>query len=149
MRTTGLWGCSSIVAMGLLLAGSADAAMASQRVRSGACMREGWKLAGETPVRTGPRIPQPKKIRDVPTKYPELPPRTRAFAGGWMGEFLLSTQGRVLEVWTIQEVRFRPPFPPFNQAIVDAIKQWEFEPLMIEGRPVPVCTTVTVAIDWS
>jgi hypothetical protein len=43
-----------------------------------------------------------------------------------MGEFLLDTQGNVVKVWTIREVRLIPPFPPLNQAIVDAIRQWQF-----------------------
>jgi hypothetical protein len=41
------------------------------------------------------------------------------------------------KVWTIRAVKFTPPFPQFNHAIVDAIKQWRFEPLMVERRPVP------------
>jgi len=61
-----------------------------------------------------------------------------------MGEFLLDTQGKVLKVWTLREVGLSPPFPLFNEAIVDAIPQWQFEPLIVEGQSVPACTTVTV-----
>jgi hypothetical protein len=66
-----------------------------------------------------------------------------------VGEFLLDTKGKVVKVWTIREALLSPPFQPFNQAIVDAIRQWQFEPLIVAGAPVPACTTVTVIIDWS
>jgi len=39
-------------------------------------------------------------------------------------------------------------FPAFNRAIVDAIRLWEFEPLLINGRATPACSTVTVTIDF-
>jgi len=34
-----------------------------------------------------------------------------------------------------------------NDAIVNAIRQWKFEPPIIEKVPVPVCLTVTVNIN--
>jgi outer membrane biosynthesis protein TonB len=88
----------------------------------------------------------PKKIRDVRPAYPELPPQTRA-SGIWIGDVLLDTKGKVSQVWAIREVQFTPPFPAFNRAIVDAIRQWEFEPLVFGKTPMPVCMTVTVHID--
>jgi hypothetical protein len=51
-------------------------------------------------------------------------------------------------VWPIREVEFKPPFPVFNSAITGTIQQCEFEPLFIQGKPVPVCLTVAVNIDW-
>jgi outer membrane biosynthesis protein TonB len=66
-----------------------------------------------------------------------------------MGEVLLDVRGKVAEVWTIHEADLSPPFPAFNQAIVDAIRRWEFEPLMVNERATSACTTVTVMINWS
>ena len=34
--------------------------------------------------------------------------------------------------------------PPLDQAAVDAVRQWEFTPTLLNGAPVPVVMTVTV-----
>jgi hypothetical protein len=103
---------------------------------------------GIAPTRIGNGVTMPKKVRHVNPNYPEWRPGTLG-SGFWMGEFLVGTDGAVAHVWTIRAVKFTPPCPQFNHAIVDAIKQWRFEPLMVERRPVPFCTTVTVQINWS
>jgi hypothetical protein len=89
----------------------------------------------------------PKKLRDVPPKYPELPPGTVG-SGVWVGEVLINNTGKVAHVWPIREVTFVPPFPAFNNAITDAMQQWEFDPLLTEGKPTTFCMTVTVNINW-
>ena len=115
--------------------------------RSGVCEREAEKLVGQKAVRIGPSARAPKKIRHVPPKYPELPPGTVG-SGGWLGEVLITTAGKVAHVWSIREVKFVPPFPAFNNAVTDALKQWEFEPLLVQGKPTAFCMTVTVNINW-
>jgi outer membrane biosynthesis protein TonB len=45
-------------------------------------------------------------------------------------------------------VKFVAPFPAFNNAITDAMQQWEFEPLLVQGKPAAFCMTVTVNINW-
>jgi TonB family protein len=68
-------------------------------------------------------------------------------SGAWVGEVLIDESGKVERVWTIREVKWKPPFPAFNQANVDAIRQWRFEPLIVEGKAVPFCMTVSATID--
>ena len=114
---------------------------------SGVCEREAEKLVGQKAVRIGRSVRAPKKLRDVPPTYPELPPGTQA-SGVWLGEMLINNSGKIARVWTLREVRFVPPFPAFNNAITDAIQQWEFEPLLVQGKAMPVCTTVTININW-
>jgi protein TonB len=111
------------------------------------CEREAEKLLGQKAVRVGRSIRAPKKLRDVPPKYPQLPPGTRG-SGVWLGEVLIGSSGKIARVWALREVRFVPPFPPFNNAITDAIRQWEFEPVLVQGKAMPVCVTVTVNINW-
>jgi hypothetical protein len=148
MRTAaGLWVCSCVVALGLRGAALGYQARGTDLARAGVCVRQGSEIVGVIPVRIDRRLRQPKKVRNVAPNYPELPPRTRG-SGSWMGELLLSAEGKVVKVWAVREVWFSPPFPSFNQAIVAAIGQWEFEPLVLDSRPVPACTTVTVTIDW-
>ena len=115
--------------------------------RPGVCEREAEKLVGQTAVRIGRSVRAPKKLRDVPPKYPELPPGTVG-SGMWLGEVLINNAGKVAHVWPIREVRFVPPFHAFNDAITDAIRQWEFEPLVVQRKAMPVCMTVTVNINW-
>ena len=117
-------------------------------VKTGICETEAPKLAGRSALRVGKGVPQPRKIRHVNPKYPEVPSGTVG-RGPWAGEILIGTDGSVLRVWTIREIRFAPTFPAFNQAIVDAIKQWQFESPKVEGRSTPLCTTVTMTVDWS
>ena len=115
--------------------------------RPGVCDREAEKLVGQKAVRIGGSVRAPRKLRDVPPKYPEQPPGTVG-SGIWLGEALISNTGRVAHVWPIREVKFVPPFPAFNNAIADAMKQWEFEPLLVQGKPAAFCMTVTVNINW-
>jgi hypothetical protein len=115
--------------------------------RPGVCEREAEKLVGQKAVQIGRSVRAPKKLRDVPPKYPELPPGTVG-SGVWLGEVLINNTGKVAHVWPIREVKFVAPFPAFNNAITDAMQQWEFEPLLVQGKPAAFCMTVTVNINW-
>jgi hypothetical protein len=115
--------------------------------RPGVCEREAEKLVGQKAVRIGGSVRTPKKLRDVPPKYPVPPPGTVG-SGVWSGEVLINRTGKVAHVWPIREVKFVPGFPAFNNAITDAIQQWEFEPLVDQGKPSAFCMTVTVNINW-
>jgi outer membrane biosynthesis protein TonB len=117
----------------------------SELSRYGVCQREGVKIVGRTPARVAKGIRAPRKLRDAKPQYPELPPNTIG-SGMWIGEVLLDTNGKVARVWAVREVQFTPPSPLFNQAIVDAIQQWEFA--VVKDKATPLCMTVTVNINW-
>lgn len=141
-----------VVAVGFMFAASTARALLRAQDRnsyaSGTCEREGQHLTGAAPVvvrKSGPRV---KKVRNVPPKYPDLPSGTVG-SGPWAGEILVGLDGSVVRVWTIREVQFKPPFQPFNHAIVEAIQQWRFEPFRVRTRATPVCLPVTITIDWS
>lgn len=141
-----------LVAVSLIIA----APTASQLVRaqdqnrfaSGICEREGPSLVGVAHVVVGKNGPTIRKVRNVPPKYPELPVGTTVRIGPWVGEILIGVDGSVVRVWTIRDVRFKPPFPPFNRAIVDAIQQWKFEPYRVRTQATPVCLPVTITVDF-
>jgi hypothetical protein len=115
--------------------------------RSGVCEREAEKLLGQKAVRIGRSARAPKKLRHDPPNYPELPPGTQA-SGVWLGEILIDNSGQIARVWALREVRFVPPFPAFNNAIADAIQQWQFEPLLVQGKATPACMIVTINRNW-
>lgn len=138
----------AVVAIVLEGHSAAPEALPSPQIRFGVCQREVEKLVGERPVHVAGKIRPPKKLHDVHPKYPKLPPGATG-AGMWAGEALIDTKGNVARVWSIRKVEITPPFPAFNKAIVDAIRQWHFEPVRVDGKAVPVCMTVTVNINWS
>jgi hypothetical protein len=113
----------------------------------GACEREAEGLVGQKPARIGGSARPPKKLRSVPPAYPELPAGTVG-RGVWLGEVLIDKAGRVAHVWPIREVKLVPPFPAFNDAIVEAMRQQEYEPLLVRGTATPFCITVAVNINW-
>ena len=111
----------------------------------GVCLRDGAKLVGAQPVQVGTKLRAPKKTRHVAPEFPELPPGTTV-GGLWVGEALIDQRGKIANVWAIRPLLVRPAFPPVNEAIVSALRQWEFEPSMVQKVAVPVCLTVTVNI---
>jgi hypothetical protein len=139
----------SRVGLTVLACALATGVSAADLPQPGVCMREGAKLAGMPPVQGGKGVRQPKKIHHVFPKYPDVPPTTVIKRGPWMGELLVDRQGLVMQVWTTREMVFNPPFPAFNRAIVDALRQSKFEPAVVQRERVPVCMTVTHIVDFS
>jgi hypothetical protein len=114
------------------------------------CDLEAEKIVGERPFRIDKNTGSPRKTRSVAPNYPRLPKGTTVrIARAWSGDVLIDTTGHVVRVWTIREVAFTPPFPAFNDAIVDAIRQWKFEPYLLAAKPVPVCMAVSMNINWA
>jgi hypothetical protein len=111
-------------------------------------MREGPKLTSKPITKIAGRIRLPRKTRNVQPRYPALPEGTTG-SGGWAGEFLIDTDGKVVAVWATSEPHLEPQFPAFADAIVHAIRQWRFEPLIVSGEGVPACASVSISIHWS
>ena len=137
-----------LLSLAEICSGTVAVAQARSDARAGICQREGAAIVGVVPVRVGKTVRTPKKTHDVAPRFPALPEGTRG-SGIWAGEVLLDAKGHVARVWATREVTLTPAFPPFNQAVVDAIRAWQFEPVPVKGKPMPACMTVTVTIDWS
>jgi len=138
---------SCALALVLLMALSHSVVLGVETQKVGVCAREGAAVVGRKPLATMKGMRALKKLRDVKPAYPELPEGTQG-SGVWVGEVLVAANGKVARIWPLREVQFSPPFPRFNQAIVSAIDQWEFEPALVNGEPTPVCVTTTVNINW-
>jgi hypothetical protein len=139
------------LALALLLAVSStvqDGGVVTSKAppKPGVCLSQGAPLVGAQPVQVGKKLRAPKKIRHVNPAFPELPSGTTV-GGLWVGEALIDQQGKIARVWPTRPLIVRPAIPPLNEAIVNAIQQWEFEPALAEKVPVPVCMTVTVHIN--
>jgi protein TonB len=92
------------------------------------------------PVRVGGQIKAPTQIKKVQPVYP-----AEAQAGKVQGivimEAIIGVDGRVTDVKVLRSV------PLLDQAAVDAVKQWEYTPTLLNGAPVPVIMTVTVTFN--
>ena len=89
------------------------------------------------PVRVGGLIRTPKLVWRVAPRYPELAVASRASAIVVV-EATVGTDGRV------QDVKILRGHPLFDEVAVDAVRQWRYQPLLLNGIPVPFIATVTV-----
>jgi TonB family protein len=94
-------------------------------------------LRGPAPVRVGGNIAPPQKIRHVVPVYPDDALSARV-AGVVILEVNIGTDGYVTGSRVLRGV------PMLNDAALDAVKQWQYEPTFLNGTPVPVIMTVTV-----
>jgi TonB family protein len=89
------------------------------------------------PVRVGGNIPPPTKVRDVKPVYPEEARQARV-------QGVVIVEATIDEAGKVSNVRILRSIPLFDQAALDAVKQWEFTPTLVNGVPVPVIMTATV-----
>ena len=126
--------------------GHADKAPPSGAVSVDFCSSIAKAIYGNIPLQPIDAGSQPKLIHKVnPDLSSRLHPRG---SGSWMGQALITPEGKVKQVWTIREPEFEPPWPEFSSAVSDAILSWRYEPTKIRGKPVPVCVTIVVEIDF-
>jgi TonB family protein len=88
-------------------------------------------------VRIGGNIAPPTKIKDVRPLYPD-----DARAARVQGVVIL--EARLEPDGTVSDVRVLRSIPLLDEAAIDAVRQWEFTPTMIDGKAVPVIITMTV-----
>jgi TonB family protein len=89
-------------------------------------------------VRVGGNVRPPAKIVDVPPVLPEQAARA-GIRGTVILELTIGVDG------TVKDARVLRGIPPLNEAALEAVRQWRYEPTTIDGTPVPVILTVPVA----
>ena len=94
-------------------------------------------LDGQAPVRVGGNIKPPVKTRDA---KPEYPPAARD--GGVQGVVIM--EATIGPAGDVVEARVLRGQPLLDQAALDAVRQWQFTPTLLNGVAVPVIMTVTV-----
>ena len=87
--------------------------------------------------RVGGNIRPPKKIKDSPPEYPAIAQQARV-QGVVILEARIDEQGNVTDARPLRSI------PLLDQGAIDAVKQWQYEPALRNGVPVPVLMTVTV-----
>jgi TonB family protein len=100
--------------------------------------QETAKQAGKAdPVKAVGDIKPPKLLKSVSPVYPEKP-RKEGIEGTVILEATADAKGLVENVKVVRSV------PALDQAAIDAVKQWVYEPMLIDGKARPVVFTVTV-----
>jgi TonB family protein len=99
----------------------------------------GWAAGA---VRVGGNIKAPEKTRHVAPIYPPIA-QSAAVQGVVILEAVIGGDGKV------QDARVLRSVPLLDQAAIDAVRQWEFTPTMLNATPVPVIMTVTVQFTLS
>ena len=103
--------------------------------QQGGCHRE--MPDGQVPVRVGGNIKAPTKTSDARPVYPPEAQSARV-QGVVILELVVTTTGQVFSPCVLRSI------PMLDQAAIDAVSQWQFEPTMLNGMAVPVIMTVTV-----
>jgi TonB family protein len=89
-----------------------------------------------------------KKIRHVNPKWPK--DRVgRTGSGAPVVEAVVDDRGKVVDARVVRRPDWKPrSWPELDEAILAAVRKWEYTPEELDGRPVPTCLTVTVDIHW-
>jgi protein TonB len=88
-------------------------------------------------VRIGGQIAQPKLIRQVKPVYPDLAVQSRVSA-------LVILEAEVDTRGYVRTVKVLRGHPLFDDAAIEAVKQWRYQPLLLNGEPTGFILTVTV-----
>lgn len=90
-----------------------------------------------TPFRGGEGIDRPRKIKDVKPVYP-LPAMAARVGGNVLIEATIGADGKVHNTRVVKSIAV------LDQAALDAVRQWEFEPSRRNGVPVAVTMVIIV-----
>ena len=88
-------------------------------------------IAGEN------NVPAPKKTKTVLPVYPP-DAQARGLRGIVIVELVIDTQGKVSSAQVVRSI------PPFDEAALAAVRQWEYEVTKVGGKPVSVKLTVPI-----
>jgi periplasmic protein TonB len=93
--------------------------------------------APQQPVRIGGQISAPELVRRVEPIYPDIAVMAKV-TGTVILEAVVATDGSVQSVKVLRPVKF------LEQASIDAVSQWRYKPLILNGVPTPFVLTVTL-----
>jgi protein TonB len=89
------------------------------------------------PVRLRGGVQGPTKIKDVPPTYPRIAQAARV-------QGVVIIEATIGPTGTVQDARILRSIPLLDAAALEAVRQWEYTPTLLNGVPVPVLMTITV-----
>ncbi len=95
------------------------------------------KAAPAAPVRVGGSVREPRVLKMVQPLYPPLASKARV-SGTVILEATLTEKG------TVDRIHVVSGHPLLVQAAIDCVKQWRYEPTLLNGVPVAVILTAKV-----
>jgi TonB family protein len=90
-------------------------------------------------VRVGGNVQATRLIDSVKPEYPEEA-RSRGIEGTVQLQAVISTSGGLLGLQPVNTL----VDPALTKAAIEAVRQWRYEPTLLNGEPVEVVTTITV-----
>ena len=93
--------------------------------------------SAKAPLRVGGQVRPPVRIKEVPPVYPPIA-KSAQVQGDVVIEATIDEAGKVADARVVKSV------PLLDQAALDAVRQWEYRPSLLNGVPTPVVMTVTV-----
>jgi TonB family protein len=93
----------------------------------------------QAPVRVGSSIKNPVKVLDVPAVLPETA-RRAGVSGTVLVEVTVGSEGLVKDAKVLRSI------PLLDAAALAAVRQWRYEPTLLNGVPVAVITTAAVQV---
>jgi protein TonB len=91
-------------------------------------------------VRVGGNIIAPKTIKKVTPEYPDLAKAARLSA-------LIILEARVDTHGVVKSVTVLRGHPLFDEAAMEAVKQWRYRPLLLNGEPTEFIVSVTMTFN--
>jgi periplasmic protein TonB len=88
-------------------------------------------------VRVGGNVRLPRRTVEAAPVMPDAA-RQAGVTGVVILEIVIAPDGSVRDAKILRSI------PLLNQAAIDAVRQWRYEPTLLNGAPVPVIMTVTV-----
>ena len=120
---------------------AADAVAAREKADAAAAKAiadaEARAKAKAAAVRVGGKIEPPIKMNDVQPVYPAIA-KDAGVTGVVIIEATIGPDGKVIDAKVLRSV------PLLDQAALDAVRQWEYKPTLLNGVAVPVIMTVTI-----
>jgi len=88
-------------------------------------------------IRVGGQVRPPIRIKEVAPLFPAIAKSARVY-GDVVIEATIDEEGKVADARVVKSV------PLLDQAALDAVRQWEYQPSLLNGVPTAVVATVTV-----
>ena len=123
----------AVVIPPLMAAGCASRAGSGEDVR----LATAPSPSSPGPLRVGGNIGPPTKVRNVNPIYPPEA-REAGVEGVVILELFIEETGAVSEVTVVRSI------PMLDAAAIDAVKQWQYVPTLLNGERVDLLMTVTV-----
>ena len=130
---------NGVIANGLeaRFATQAELARTAEELRAARALAPVTPPSDGGPLRVGGAIRQPIQLRKVNPVYPPIAVSARV-QGVVILELTIDAQGFVSDARILRSI------PLLDQAALDAVRQWQYQPTLLNGVPTPIVMTATV-----